>query len=166
MWYYRVWTLEKYKELNQRTKLNDLIEQGDSKVQARTIRLTNGRSIMNFIWTLMRFMPFLLPLLTAVTKSMISINLNIKQGIKTNNLVFAQNKLYGTYSSCELCPQQDFSFRLMCFISFSVGNLYFLTYKCCKQKYTSNSTKPCIYLLLNWIGHVLHMMKISKSKSW
>lgn len=40
---------------------------------------------------------------------------------------FMHDKSIRKYSSCELRPQQDFSFRLMCFKSFSEGNLYLLT---------------------------------------
>lgn len=56
-----------------------------------------------------------------------------EHGFRTNQcslitmLISAQSMNYRQYSSCEPWPQQDFSFRLMCFISFSEGNLYFIT---------------------------------------
>ena len=74
-----------------------------------------------------------------------------KPGHWTNtSYFFIYDKSIRKYSSCEPRPQQDFSFRLMCFKSFSEGNLYLLTCMC------SHKTRRWLhYLILNCI-HPLH----------
>uniref|UniRef100_A0A2P2KYX2 Cyclin-H1-1 isoform X2 n=1 Tax=Rhizophora mucronata TaxID=61149 RepID=A0A2P2KYX2_RHIMU len=66
-----------------------------------------------------------------------------KDQVKSNKWSFYIMQAYRKYSSCEPCPQQDLSFRLMCFISLSVGKLYFFTQESMAFKDSVNSEIVC-----------------------
>lgn len=96
--------------------------------------------VLCFIWTLLWLVFwFLLPFLTPAKQWNLGIGTKRTNQEHWTNICYFFMKSIRKYSSCELRPQQDFSFRLMCFKSFSEGNLYLLT--CHKTRRMVNVTE-------------------------